>query len=252
MKITSAVSAAGHATVIGMLVLLSGLQRKPPVIIPVQLVFTPPPEPLAPEQVAEPPKTNEVPPPPPPVETGTAAPPQAPKPLRAVETPPALPEPAPLAAASQPPPPKPTQKPRPRPAGQDTPVERAPAVPSPALAVTTPPQVAAAPPPPPQSPAPSAAVSTQYRSLLAGWLEAHKRYPDSARQQGEEGRAVLRFRVDRSGHVLGFTVIGSTGHADLDAAVEAMMRGAIMPAFPAGMVDAEIEATVAIRFSLAR
>jgi hypothetical protein len=62
---TSAVSAVGHAAVIGMIVLLSGLQRRPPVIIPVQLVFTPPPEPLAPEQVAEPPKTSEVPPPPP-------------------------------------------------------------------------------------------------------------------------------------------------------------------------------------------
>jgi hypothetical protein len=31
-----------------------------------------------------------------------------------------------------------------------------------------------------------------------------------------------------------------------------MMRGATMPAFPAGMADQEIEATVAIRFSLAR
>ena len=246
---TSAVSAVGHATVIGLLVLLSGLQRKPTVIIPVQLVFTPP-EPLAPEQVAEPPKTSEA-SPPPPTETGTAPPPSVLEPLRPVETQPALPEPAPLAASPKPPP-KPIPKPRPRPDVRDTPVERAPAAPSPAPAVPAPPQVAAVPPPPPQSPAPSAAVSTQYRSLLAGWLEAHKRYPDSARQRGEEGRAVLRFRVDRSGHVLGFTVIGSTGHADLDAAVEAMMRGATMPAFPAGMADAEIEATVAIRFSLAR
>jgi protein TonB len=249
---TSAVSAVGHATVIGLLVLLSGLQRRPPVIIPVQLVFTPPPEPPAPEQVAEPPKTSDA-PPPPPEETGTAAPPLASEPPRPVESQPALSAPAPLAASSKPPPPppKPVQKPRPRPAVRDTPVERAPAAPSPAPAVTTPPQVAAVPPPPPQSPAPSAVVSTQYRSLLAGWLEAHKRYPDRARQRGEEGRAVLRFRVDRSGRVLGFTVIGSTGNADLDAAVAATMRGATMPAFPAGMVDAEIEATVTIRFSLA-
>jgi outer membrane biosynthesis protein TonB len=40
------------------------------------------------------------------------------------------------------------------------------------------------------------------RAALSAWPESPKRYPDRARQRGEEGRAVLRFRVDRSGRVL--------------------------------------------------
>jgi outer membrane biosynthesis protein TonB len=45
----------------------------------------------------------------------------------------------------------------------------------------------AAPPPTPTGPI----VSAGYRAALSAWLESHKRYPDSARARGEEGRAVL-------------------------------------------------------------
>ena len=65
---------------------------------------------------------------------------------------------------------------------------------------------------------PSTEVSPGYRALLSAWLESHKRYPDSAREQGEEGRAVLRFAVDRSGRVADFAIVTSSGYPDLDAA----------------------------------
>jgi protein TonB len=120
------------------------------------------------------------------------------------------------------------------------------------LAVPGPPQIAAVPRPPPPSSATPAAIGSQYRSLLAGWLDGHKRYPENARQRGEQGRAVLRFRVDRTGRVLDYAVIGSTSFPDLDSAVEAMMRTANMPPFPSGMTETEIEVTVAIQFSLTR
>jgi protein TonB len=87
---------------------------------------------------------------------------------------------------------------------------------------------------------------------LSAWLESHKRYPDSARQRGEEGRAVLRFAVDRSGRVLDFAVAQSSGYSDLDASIEEMMRGALLPPFPAGMTQPRIDVSVTIRFSLAR
>ena len=54
----------------------------------------------------------------------------------------------------------------------------------------------------------------------------HKRYPDAARQRGEEGRAVLRFSVDRSGRVLDFDITSSSGYLDLDQSIEEMMRNA--------------------------
>ena len=111
-------------------------------------------------------------------------------------------------------------------------------------------QTAALPPVPAPHPAPL--VSPGYRAALSAWLESHKRYPDSARSRGEEGRAVLRFRVDRSGRVLNYAVVSSTGYADLDASIDAMMRGAILPPFPADMTASDVEVSVTVRFALTR
>jgi outer membrane biosynthesis protein TonB len=33
----------------------------------------------------------------------------------------------------------------------------------------------------------------QYSQAALGWFESHKRYPDSARERGEEGSVALRF-----------------------------------------------------------
>jgi protein TonB len=102
------------------------------------------------------------------------------------------------------------------------------------------------------APVPSPEASAGYRALLSAWLESHKRYPDAARQRGEEGRAVLRFSVDRSGRVLDYTVTSSSGYPDLDQSIEEMMRGATLPPFPAGMPQREMQISVTIRFSLRR
>ena len=103
---------------------------------------------------------------------------------------------------------------------------------------------------PPASAAP--AISAEYRQALSVWLERNKIYPDAARQRGEEGSAVLRFRVDRYGRVLTYQLTRSTGFAELDAAVDQMMRGAMLPPFPASMTQSEIAVSVPIRFSLSR
>ncbi len=91
-----------------------------------------------------------------------------------------------------------------------------------------------------------------YRGMISAWLEAHKRYPESARQRGEEGSVGLRFRVDRIGRVLDYTLRTSTGYADLDAGIDQMMRGAQLPPFPAGMAASQIEVSVKLRFKLTR
>ena len=225
MRAPLSVSAVAHAAIIGLLLALPAVAPRPPKLDlshAVEVVFAPPPAPAPPQPAVAPP-----PPPPPP---------------QAVEQPPAPPA---VRAEAPPPPPKPAPKPRPKPAPQA--VERPPEMPLPLPTATVPaaPQVAAL---PPQAPA----ISADYRATLSGWLESHKHYPEAARQRGEEGRAVLRFRVDRTGRVLDYAVVSSTGFADLDAAVESMMRGATMPPFPPGMTAPEIEVSVAIRFGLTR
>jgi protein TonB len=95
-------------------------------------------------------------------------------------------------------------------------------------------------------------LTANYSAMISAWLEAHKRYPDSARERGEEGGVKLRFRVDRFGRVLGYALLESTGYADLDAGIDQMMRGAQLPPFPAGMTQSQIEVSVKLRFKLSR
>jgi protein TonB len=131
-----------------------------------------------------------------------------------------------------------------------------PAPPPPAEAAAPPPQPAqsvAIPRPVAPSPSPPGpVVSAGYRAALSAWLQEHKRYPESARERGEQGEALLRFRVDRSGRVLSFAVVRSSGYPDLDAAVEGMMRGAELPPFPSEMTAADIQVSLTIRFGLSR
>ena len=147
-------------------------------------------------------------------------------------------------AARQPPPPR---------HADPTAIQRyaPPAAQSPTGAPTTT-QVAAAPAaaavalPPPAPPQ----ISAGYRIALSTWLERNKIYPEAARRRGEQGSAILRFRVGRDGRVLAYHLVQSTGSATLDAAVDEMMRGATLPAFPTSMTQSEIAVSVPIRFSL--
>ena len=245
-------SAAGHAICLALLILLVP-NTVPPVPEPlatggIEVVFAPLPKP------EEPPIQME--PPPPPVEIPPPEPPPPDEPVATTEPPPPAPE-APAPVVEPPPPPaphKPAVKHPPRPVVRS--LERP--QPSPAFAPVQPapaavaaPQTAYAPTPVP-APVPSAEVSPGYRALLSAWLESHKRYPDSARQRGEEGHAVLHFAVDRNGRVVDFAVAQSSGYPDLDASIEEMMRGAMLPPFPVGMTQPRIEVSVTIRFSLAR
>ena len=93
-------------------------------------------------------------------------------------------------------------------------------------------------------------ITPDYQSQLSNWLETHKVYPETARQAGEQGRVVLRFRVDRTGRVLEHAVVGSSGYPDLDAAADSMMSGARLPAFPPTMTQPKVEVSVTIRYGL--
>jgi len=95
------------------------------------------------------------------------------------------------------------------------------------------------------------AARQSYFSLLAATLAKHKRYPISSRRKGEEGIVKLFFVVDRSGKVLEFGISESSGHTRLDEAVLSMIKKASpLPAFPADMLQPQLEVNVPIAFQL--
>jgi len=155
--------------------------------------------------------------------------------------------------ATTPPPPKPPAKPpapdvvkapppappSPMPPGQ-APVQAAPA------AASTPPQLASL---PPSLARPGA--DADYLATLLAWLEKHKEYPREAQRRRQQGTAILYFELDRQGRVLNYRIKTSSGFAELDREVEAMIRRAEpLPPMPADMTQAKLELQVPVQFRL--
>jgi protein TonB len=205
---------------------------KPPDEKTVALVFAPPqtalPEPPAPAALADPPVPAEIPAPPP-----EPQPPQAAAETKSSDASPPI---------------------TPPPVVRKTTTRVKPAAPSHIAATPTasqqhPADALASQPTPPASAAEEPIASDWQRSLAA-WLAAHKTYPDEARRSGTEGNVVLRFTVDRSGHVLGVVLVHSAGSSILDVAAEAVVRNATLPPFTAGMPQDTATVTVQMRYTL--
>jgi periplasmic protein TonB len=97
---------------------------------------------------------------------------------------------------------------------------------------------------------PPVTVSLSWQSQLGAWLEAHKQYPETAREYGQEGTATIRFTVARDGHVTNVVLVNGSGVARLDSAAVQMLQGAIVPAFPTAMPQADMTITVSINYAL--
>jgi periplasmic protein TonB len=94
-------------------------------------------------------------------------------------------------------------------------------------------------------------IEPSWQSSLVRHLQRYKRYPSEAQARSEQGVVLLSFSIDRSGHVLARHIARSSGFADLDEEVMAMItRAEPLPAFPASMTEPRIDLTVPIRFSL--
>jgi periplasmic protein TonB len=238
----------------------------------VSLVFQAPPATVAAPAPAPAPAPPPASPPPAPEPPQPAPPPPAPEPPQ--PQPPTPPAPAP--AQAQPPPPEPTLPPTPHPEPlpeppqlplppppappPPEPARRAPSPPRPTarpVQPTAPPTSALAAPAPIQSPsaaaeapAPQASIAPTWQGALAAWLNAHKNYPEEARRRGQQGRAIVRFTVDRDGEVQDVSLLSSTGSAILDDAIEHMLHGAHVPPFPSAMGQSTVTVTVQIRYAL--
>ena len=93
-------------------------------------------------------------------------------------------------------------------------------------------------------------VSPSWQSQLGAWLEAHKHYPEEAREYGQEGTATIRFTVARDGHVTNVVLVNGSGVARLDSAAVQMLQGAVVPAFPRAMTQAKMTITISINYAL--
>ncbi len=90
-----------------------------------------------------------------------------------------------------------------------------------------------------------------YIDTVRGWLSDNKRYPEQARQRGDEGVVRIYFVVDREGNILEYRILESSGIALLDREVEALLdRAQPLPAMPDDLRRNRIELTVPIEFSL--
>jgi periplasmic protein TonB len=94
-------------------------------------------------------------------------------------------------------------------------------------------------------------IEPSWQTSLVRQLQRSKRYPAGSQARNEQGVVVLSFILDRAGHVLAHSIAKSSGYADLDNEVMAMiMRAEPLPAFPASMPQPRLELTVPIRFSV--
>ena len=155
---------------------------------------------------------------------------------------------------SQPLPDQPREKPQEEVKAEQPPPDEAPAV-VPLPDAKPPEKVEVSPPPAPitaqQVKGGAPRVEQSWQTSLLRQLQRFKRYPATAQSRKEEGVVLLSFSLDRSGHVLAHSITHSSGHADLDNEVMAMiMRAEPLPPFPDSMKQPRIDLTVPIRFSL--
>jgi protein TonB len=86
-----------------------------------------------------------------------------------------------------------------------------------------------------------------WQSRLMAHLERRKRYPSGARARGEHGIVYVRFTIDDAGNVQSASLARTSGFAELDQEVLALVsRASPVPAPPAG---ARRTITAPVRFS---
>jgi protein TonB len=97
----------------------------------------------------------------------------------------------------------------------------------------------------------SAAAIASYNQLVLAHLRRFKQYPSEAKAAGKQGVGRVNFTLSRNGQVTASKLVGSTGHAALDAESLATLRRAQpFPPFPPDMKQASISFTMPVSFGL--
>jgi periplasmic protein TonB len=97
----------------------------------------------------------------------------------------------------------------------------------------------------------SAAAIASYNQLVLAHLRRFKQYPPEAKAAGKQGVGRVNFTLSRTGQVQASRLVGSTGHAALDAESLATLRRAQpFPPFPPDMKQASMSFTMPVSFGL--
>lgn len=93
----------------------------------------------------------------------------------------------------------------------------------------------------------------RYLSQLVTWLAKHKKYPSIARRRNLQGSVLIRFKINKEGHLLSYSVVQSSPHNSLNsAAIKMIERASPLPKVPASLLEGndEFEYTIPVEFSL--
>lgn len=96
-----------------------------------------------------------------------------------------------------------------------------------------------------------ARLQANWQKALMGKLERHKRYPAAASRHGVKGVVIVRFKVDRSGHVISTEIKQSSGSPILDEEALALLeRASPLPAPPNEIDEPMLDNALPIWFGM--
>ncbi len=97
----------------------------------------------------------------------------------------------------------------------------------------------------------AARIKADYFSRLREWLDRYKHYPQRARSQSMQGVVMLRFVMDRSGHILSHDLEKSSGFSPLDRAALSMLdQASPLPPPPDEITGNTLELVLPVGFTL--
>jgi protein TonB len=95
------------------------------------------------------------------------------------------------------------------------------------------------------------AAKVTWRGILEAHLQKFHKYPRSAQRRNIEGTALLRFRMDRNGKVLSYSIERTSEHEVLDEAALAMIeRAQPLPPLPDDVPGESIELIIPANFNI--
>jgi protein TonB len=95
-------------------------------------------------------------------------------------------------------------------------------------------------------------VGANWDAELEQWIDERKYYPEMAGEMNQQGTVVIRFSVDRAGHVSHLEMVSPTGYALLDQAWLGLFRGADLPPRPHDGTSDTATITASMHFEIIR